>query len=177
MNTEKIRFRLAFITIGSLFLGIFIGTNLTKFGLENYMYNTSESLPEKLFKIEDSDGTINKGDYISFCPTKKILQPMIDMKIARKSSECLLGYEPHLKIVGAVENDYLRVKDDGIYVNGIKIRSDLRPYYDYLSQFKYDGIVPKNMMFVYGTNEKSYDSRYYGFISKDKIIKKVKPVF
>ena len=39
-----------------------------------------------------------------------------------------------------------------------------------IKQFHFTGTVPDNMLFVTGENPKSYDSRYFGFIAKDKVV-------
>lgn len=177
MKTELIHSRkmVLLLTIVAI-LGIFAGAQIQLYIQNNLLINTTESLPQTLFRIENNN-RIEKGDYVVFCPTEKILKPMIDMNIAKHSTQCLTGYEPHLKIIGAVENDYIKIENGKITVNGKTIQTNIKPYYKYLSAFQFKGKVPKNMIFVYGINEKSYDSRYYGFISKDRIIKKAKPIF
>ncbi len=38
-------------------------------------------------------------------------------------------------------------------------------------------VVPEDSYFVIGTNKDSYDSRYFGFVSKEKIVSKVIPLW
>jgi signal peptidase I len=38
-------------------------------------------------------------------------------------------------------------------------------------------VVPEGSYFVIGTNKDSYDSRYFGFVSKEKIVSKVIPLW
>jgi len=36
--------------------------------------------------------------------------------------------------------------------------------------FEYDGIVPQNTIFAFGGHRDSYDSRYFGFVEKGRIL-------
>lgn len=38
-------------------------------------------------------------------------------------------------------------------------------------------VIPEGQLYVYGTNSRSYDSRYFGLISKAQIIGKLSPIF
>lgn len=43
--------------------------------------------------------------------------------------------------------------------------------------FHYSGVIPKEQFFVIGTHPRSYDSRYYGFISKNQILRGASPLW
>ncbi len=45
-----------------------------------------------------------------------------------------------------------------------------------LSRFEYVGVVPQGKIFVVGDSKDSFDSRYWGFLDKDKIIAKAYPI-
>ncbi len=44
-------------------------------------------------------------------------------------------------------------------------------------QFKGTFVIPEGQFYVYGTNPQSYDSRYFGLISRDQLIGKLDPIF
>ena len=46
-----------------------------------------------------------------------------------------------------------------------------------LPQFNFDGIVPAGSYFMVGTNPRSFDSKYYGFIHANEIIYKDIPLW
>ena len=46
-----------------------------------------------------------------------------------------------------------------------------------LPQFQFSGIVPEKNFFMIGTNPRSYDSRYFGFVDADKILHKALPLW
>ncbi len=43
--------------------------------------------------------------------------------------------------------------------------------------FAYDGEIPKGKYFVMGDHPDSYDSRYFGFVSKEDVLSEAKPIF
>ena len=45
-----------------------------------------------------------------------------------------------------------------------------------VKNFIYNGKIPKGKIFVSGASKDSYDSKYFGFIDKDKILYKVYPI-
>lgn len=45
-----------------------------------------------------------------------------------------------------------------------------------LTQFNYNGVIPKGYYFLTGTHERSYDSRYFGLIYHSEIDEKVFPL-
>ena len=46
-----------------------------------------------------------------------------------------------------------------------------------LPQFQYSGIVPEKNFFMIGTNPRSYDSKYFGFVDAGKILHKALPLW
>ena len=43
--------------------------------------------------------------------------------------------------------------------------------------FKYQGLIPEQQYFMIGTNPRSYDSKYYGFINYGVFIAKAYPIW
>lgn len=46
-----------------------------------------------------------------------------------------------------------------------------------LPQFEFNGPVPKNNFFMIGSNPRSFDSRYFGFVHADDILYKALPLW
>ncbi|HET7580340.1 MAG TPA: signal peptidase I [Bacillales bacterium] len=94
--------------------------------------------------------------------------------------------EDFIKRVIGLPGDSLHYKNDVLYVNGKPMKEPyLKPYKKQLvsgnltkdftlKQVTGYKTVPKGHVFVMGDNRRnSYDSRYFGFVSMDKIVGKV----
>jgi len=46
-----------------------------------------------------------------------------------------------------------------------------------LSQFEFSGLVPEDNFFMIGSNPRSFDSRYFGFVHADDILYKALPLW
>lgn len=84
-----------------------------------------------------------------------------------------------VKILACDEGHYLNVDEkknyycDGEYLGKAVDTDSLgKP----VNHFVWNGIIPKGKAFVIGTHPRSYDSRYFGFIDKDKIIRYLYPI-
>lgn len=82
------------------------------------------------------------------------------------------------KQVAAVAGDRVIVKNDILYINGIKTaplylikRLNATP-----GQFDRDEIVPSGKILALGTEPHSYDGRYWGWLDTGQIIAKVEPL-
>lgn len=84
-----------------------------------------------------------------------------------------------IKQVKCDSNDQLKTDGLEFYCNEKHIGTALKT--DRLGVpvkvFSYDGKIPVGQSFVMGTHYRSYDSRYFGLIKKNSIIKEVTPVF
>ena len=85
----------------------------------------------------------------------------------KRNSIVIVKYDDELivKRIAALENDTVVMKDDAVFVNGVK-----------LSNSSYEGedmsiTLKKGEVFILGDNHKvSLDSRYFGTISTDMIV-------
>ena len=85
----------------------------------------------------------------------------------KRNSIVIVKYNDELivKRIAALENDTVVMKDDAVFVNGVK-----------LSNSSYEGedmsiTLKKGEVFILGDNHKvSLDSRYFGTISTDMIV-------
>ncbi|WP_267523577.1 S26 family signal peptidase [Campylobacter sp. MG1] len=77
-----------------------------------------------------------------------------------------------IKYVKCLENDILKVTSDKKYYCNdefLGVAKDYDSEGKKLDNFVFNGAIPKNKIFVFGTHEKSYDSRYFGFIDINEI--------
>ncbi|MCQ2524702.1 MAG: signal peptidase I [Lachnospiraceae bacterium] len=115
------------------------------------------------FKIIKVDGfsmapTLSDGQYILTSRHTNDIQ---------KNSIVILKYEDELivKRVAAVENDTVAMKDNSVYINGVKLVNSCYEGEDKTIELK------KGEIFVLGDNCKvSMDSRYFGSVSEDQVI-------
>lgn len=95
-----------------------------------------------------------KGDYVTF----------------ELRNEKLKGGVAYLtKRIGCVEGDRLENRSGAFFCNNNLMATalDNDGYGRPLFQFKFDGIIPKNRVFMVGDDPRSYDSRYWGLTTLD----------
>lgn len=75
--------------------------------------------------------------------------------------------------------DTLRTEGAEFYLNGEKVA--VASGYDSkgmaVENFRHDGVIPAGSYFALGDGEKSYDSRYWGFVRKSWIVGRGFPLF
>ena len=83
-----------------------------------------------------------------------------------------------IKKVACISGDNLTVIGKKYYCNNklISVAKDMDKKGNKVDNFKFNGIISEGKLFVIGTNRDSYDSKYFGFIDKDKTIYKVYPL-
>ena len=84
-----------------------------------------------------------------------------------------------IKRLACDEGHYLKVdKNKNYYCDGkylgtaVDTDKDGNP----VKNFVWDGPIPRGKCFVIGTHKRSYDSRYFGFVDKDKIVRYLYPL-
>jgi signal peptidase I/conjugal transfer pilin signal peptidase TrbI len=92
-----------------------------------------------------------------------------------------MGKSPDvMKILGCNEGDVLTVDTDKMYYcNGEYLvrAKDFSLKGEPLQHFVFNGTIPKGVMFVMGQHKDSFDSRYFGFVEKNRIMAKAYPIF
>ena len=75
--------------------------------------------------------------------------------------------------------DTLRTQGREFYLNGerVAVASKHDSKGTAVTSFEFDGIIPADSYFVLGDAEKSYDSRYWGFVRKSWIVGRGFPLF
>lgn len=88
--------------------------------------------------------------------------------------------EDMMKLVGCNEGDLLTVDaEKKFYCNGEYLvrAKDFSLKGEPLQHFAFNGKIPKRAMFVIGEHKDSYDSRYFGFVDKSRILARAYPIF
>lgn len=181
-NLEKMRkisrqseFITNFIAITGILVFV-VSMNL----LKNYFsINTTDSLPEHLFYKESRvrDITLQHNDYVRLCPLySKVADFYRIFDYKKDTGNCDNGQLAFLKKIAAVPGDNVIVDKNGISVNG-KLIINTKALSSKARHFEFKGKVPKDSYLVYTDHKEGYDSRYFGFILKDEITHKIRPVF
>lgn len=142
---------------------------------QNYIINTTKSIPIGLYSIDHDKETLNRGDTIAFCLNPKFIEFAKSQDLVRetKGGWCD-GLQPILKTIIATENDEVVFNKNGIYVNG-QLMNGTVPITEEYTEYK---TVLKENEFVVATNEKlGFDSRYFKEINKNDVISKITPIY
>jgi len=120
------------------------------------------SLGYRVFFLGDAGDRFEQGDYLLF---RKQLDPA--------EGDLLL------KMVGCGQGDRLMVSGDEYFCNkrflGRALAQDSQGRK--LPQFIFNGVIPADSLFMIGRHERSYDSRYFGFIQTASVLKRAYPVW
>jgi len=143
-----------------------------------YRLNISDSLPHRIYKITDiSDKTIFRSDYVVINCSVITNNPVVIAGLERG----YLTKHPMIKQIGAVPGDEVLLQDDRIYINGkdygsMKVLSkdsqgnSLSPYPTLIT-------LQSNQYWLISNPDRGFDSRYFGWISRDCISHVAVPVF
>ena len=84
-----------------------------------------------------------------------------------------------LKKVACSEGDVLSVRQKSYYCNNSYLgqAKDYSLKGEKLRHFEFQGVIPKDKLFVFGTHVDSFDSRYFGFVEKKDVIAIAHPIF
>ena len=126
------------------------------------------SLDKRVFFLSEAsrETRITRGDYVMFM----LSTPYIGNGKPLRT----------IKRVGCAAGDVLSVKwkkhyyCNGMYMGQAKDRSKKG---EPVEVFRFSGKVPDGALFVVGDSPDSYDSRYFGFLRKEDVIKIAHPVF
>jgi len=126
------------------------------------------SLKHRVYWLIRNPDKVMRGDYVLF--RHKELSARMGMK---KSEDVM-------KILGCNEGDLLTVDaEKKFYCNGEYLvrAKDISLKGEPLQHFVFNGTIPKGVMFVMGQHKDSFDSRYFGFVDKSRILAKAYPIF
>ncbi|CUU90031.1 putative type IV secretory protease [Campylobacter hyointestinalis subsp. hyointestinalis] len=121
-------------------------------------FNFSTSFPEKIFILEKKEVTdkLKNGDIIYALPPKNDYVP--DGKMVIKKIVCSPG-----QILNVVGKDFYC---DHNYLFKAKTK-DSRG--NSIEHFKFNGVIPKDHFFIASFVPNSFDSRYFGLVSRERI--------
>ena len=136
-------------------------------------HNTSGSLPV-VWDWASVTYAVSRGDLVELCPPEAVAG-MASQRDYVEHGPCPGGTIPFLKLVAAVGGDRVRIDARGVSVNGrrplansiahsIDKHGRRLPVQPYGTQ-----IVPHGAVWLYGTDEWSLDSRYFGAVPADSI--------
>ncbi|MBK4737831.1 S26 family signal peptidase [Noviherbaspirillum pedocola] len=110
--------------------------------------------------------SFDKGAFVAFKPRNGLMGPAFEGR--------LVG-----KMIAGVPGDVLEVKQDVAYVNGKRVGDLilLPKLHAKPGAFDRREVVPAGKLLVLGTEPRSYDGRYWGFLDQSAVIGTVKPLF
>ena len=158
-NREK---TLAIVVLAALLVGAWLP--------ERIIVSTSPSLNHRVFFLVKARDKFKTGDYLVFQHR--------DTSFVRKGLD--QENDRLIKRVGCGPGENLTSDADKQYFCGQKLLgkaletdSKGRP----LPLFQFTGLVPESSYFVVGTNPRSFDSKYFGFVHADDILYKALPLW
>ncbi len=156
----------AMVFLAALLLGSFLPGRL--------IVAISDSLDHRLFFMTGFNrDKIKNGDYLVFQGNKeeveKHAKPMLNKDLDRLIKK--VGCAPGEELTRDAQGQFFC---QGVFIGkALEADSLKRP----LPQFLFSGIVPEKNFFMIGTNPRSYDSKYFGFVDADKILHKALPLW
>jgi conjugal transfer pilin signal peptidase TrbI len=131
----------------------------------------SRSLSHRIFFLGKVPPRIVVGDYLVFKYNRSLMDPFIKKALIRQD---LLT-----KKVGCMGGETLRVAPGRIFSCngrplGMALKMDSKG--KALPLFDYNGVVPKGSYFMIGSDPRSFDSKYFGFVKKNEIIYRAYPI-
>jgi len=153
---------LAIVVLAALLVGAWLPGRL--------IISTSPSLEHRIFFLTRAKDSITTGDYLVFIHK--------DTRFVRKGLD--QDNDRLVKKVGCGPGDMLSVDSKRTFYCGRKelgaaLQTDSKGRS--LPVFDFTGLVPVNSYFMVGTNPRSFDSRYFGFIHADEILYKALPIW
>jgi len=149
-----------------LFIFLFVG-----FVALPFLYKKS---PVKVFISQDVSLPYHLWISLPYLQKPYVEFPVYwDDKYFQKNKDFLI------KILACDEGHYLEVdKNKNYYCDGKFLGKalDTDKKGNPIKNFVWNGKIPKGKAFVIGIHPRSYDSRYFGFIDKEKIIRYLYPI-
>src|SRR5664279_6659566 len=142
-------------------------------------HNTSGSLPV-VWDWASVTYTVSRGDLVELCPPEAVAVMARERDYVERGP-CPGGTIPFLKLVAAVGGDRVHIDARGVSVNGRLLPNSVAhsidkhgrrlPVQPYGEQ-----ILPHGDVWLYGTDEWSLDSRYFGAVPSDTIRYRAQPI-
>lgn len=145
-----------------------------------FRLNVTSSLPRGVYRL--TDGPLRRGDVVSFCLEGAFADLARERGYVAPGS-CPSGLRPLMKRLAGLPGDQVRLTDEGIVCGpedkarrwpGVPLAKDGkgRP----LARASLHGTVPAGSALVLADHPGSFDSRYFGFVPLDGLVR-MEPVF
>ncbi len=133
-----------------------------------FIVSTSSSVGHRVFLKVPVPTKIEHGDYLLFNNRWK--------EFIKKG---LGKSDIAIKIVSCTPGDKLERKGNDFFCNDKPLNTAIEATSTgkKLPQFRFNGIIPDGNYFMAGTDKRSFDSRYYGFIHEREFIYKGVPIW
>ena len=156
-----------------VFTGIIVLiVGLTKKSGYHITYAVTKSVPQGLYLVIPTK-KIERHDMVEFIPPQPALNFIKEKRWCPQSGSVI-------KYVFAIPNDHVCIHHQAIWINGKKIGRVYKFYASnkLLPQIKICGKLKENQYLLLSTeSERSFDGRYFGVISLEKIFGKAVRVF
>ena len=153
---------LAIVVLAALLTGSWLPGRL--------IISTSPSLEHRIFFLAKAKDSIKIGDYLVFKHEDiSFVHKGLDQKNDRLVKE--VGCSPGNRL--SIDSKRTFFCDQRELGKALKADSKGRS----LPVFDFTGVMPDNSYFMVGTNPRSFDSRYFGFIHADEILYKALPIW
>lgn len=128
-------------------------------------------LPYSVFLVDLRDRVTDRGEYIAF--------------VTRQMEPFYANGTVAVKLIAGVPGDRVQVGTEGVAINGhrwgallhLKDGEKLWRMGRRLSDVERDEVIPEGHLWMMGTNPRSYDSRYWGYIDNEQIIGRAIPLW
>jgi conjugative transfer signal peptidase TraF len=134
------------------------------------LVSTSPSIDHRVFLRRALDGRQERlqGEYLVFSHPG-----------GTHIHQGLQGNDLLIKQVGCRPGEKLTMENGQVFCQGIPLVEQLETDGQgrKLPRFIYDGIVPPGKYFMIGSHERSYDSRYFGFIDEEQFRYRALPLW
>lgn len=132
----------------------------------------SGSLSHRIFFLGKVPARIEGGEYMVFKYNHKVMNRFIKKALVRQD---LLT-----KRVACMPGQTLKVAPGRIFSCdgrplGMALMTDSLG--ERLPVFDFNGLVPKGSYFMVGSNPRSFDSKYFGFVKKNEIVFRAYPIW
>ncbi|STO26870.1 Signal peptidase IB [Fusobacterium necrogenes] len=159
-----------FIKILVITLGIVYTVKLYIYN--NYCINITPSIPKGIYKLQDIKNLErNKIVYIEIPDNAK--------KIIWEREYLPQHINYLVKYIKGIPGDSIQVKNNNLYING-EFKGNIKKYdlqgKKLNSELPIDYVLKENEYILLGSDNNSYDSRYFGIIKKDKILKEASKI-
>lgn len=171
-----LRKTITFLKLCSILIALTLGLFLIY--AQGYRINVSDSLPHRIYVISKiDDKPVNLGDYV-VVDNSRIVH---EFGGKTESERMYFNGLPMIKQIGAVPGDVVLLQDNRLFINGIEfspmvvLSSD--SHGNTLQPYPTPVTLQPEQYWLISNPDKGFDSRYFGWISRDCITHIAQPVF